>query len=230
MGTRVLFGVFNLDQIIPQFINDYGVWTYAIIGLVIFCETGLVVMPFLPGDSLLFACGAFSASGIMNVWVIGGIILACAIVGDAVNYTIGRFLADRVMAGKHIPLVKRKHIDRTHEFFEKYGPKAIVLARFVPIVRTFAPFVAGVGQMNYAKFTTYNIVGAIAWTVLCVGAGYVFGNIPWVKKNFEAVMVGIIIVSVLPIVVEVWLAKRRAKRMAATPGTVTGESPAPPAR
>lgn len=208
----------DIEGTIRQFVSDYGLWTYAIIGLIIFCETGLVILPFLPGDSLLFTCGALSASGILNLWLVSAIILICAIVGDAVNYSIGRYLSDRVLAGKKIPLVKKQHIDRTHEFFEKYGPKAIVLARFVPIVRTFAPFVAGVGRMRYSTFTTYNIVGAIAWTVICVGAGVLFGNLPWVKKNFEAVVIGIIVVSVMPMVVEYWLAKRRAKKIKATAG------------
>lgn len=202
----------HLPKHLDAFVQAHGAWTYAVLALIVFCETGLVVLPFLPGDSLLFAAGAIAARGGISVWVVGGILILAAVVGDAVNYAIGRLLSDRVMSGKRIPFVKPSHIERTHAFMEKYGAKAIVLARFVPIVRTFAPFVAGVGRMNYARFTTYNIAGGVLWVLVCVGAGYFFGNLPWVQKNFELVVVGIIIVSVLPMGVEVVLAKRRAAR------------------
>lgn len=200
----------NLPEHLESFIRDYGVWTYAILFAIVFAETGLVFAPFLPGDSLLFAVGALSARGSFDVWLVSLVLFSAAIIGDAVNYHVGKFLGPRMARGTKFRLIKQKHLDRTHEFFEKYGGKTIILARFVPIVRTFAPFVAGMGAMTYAKFLLYNVVGAALWVVICVGAGYFFGNFEVVKKNFELVIVGIIFVSCLPMGVELYLSRRRA--------------------
>lgn len=201
----------HLDKHLAEFVTQHGPWAYGLLFIIIFCETGLVITPFLPGDSLLFAAGALAANGTLNLWLAAAVITVAAILGDAVNYAIGRALADRVLSGKRIPFVKPEHIRRTHDFFERYGPKTIVIARFVPIVRTFAPFVAGVGKMTYARFALYNVVGALAWVLVCVGAGYFFGNFEIVKKNFELVVLAIIAISILPMVVEFFLARRRAR-------------------
>lgn len=208
----------DLPGFLDGFIADYGAWVYALLFAIIFAETGLVVAPFLPGDSLLFAVGALAARGSMNVWLIGLALIVAAILGDAVNYHVGRFAGPRIFRGESTTglarLVNRRHLDRAHAFFEKYGGKAVVLARFVPIVRTFVPFVAGAGTMNYARFAVYNVSGAVAWVGICVGAGYFFGNIDFVKRHFEAVIVGIIVVSVIPLGVEFVLERRRARAAA----------------
>ncbi len=202
----------HLPEHLEGFIRDYGLWTYAILFAIVFAETGLVFAPFLPGDSLLFAVGALSARGSFDVWTISLVLFVAAILGDAVNYQIGKFLGPRLAQGKGRRIINARHLERTHEFFEKYGGKTIIMARFVPIVRTFAPFVAGMGAMSYRKFVLYNIVGAAAWVSVCVGAGYFFGNFEVVKKNFELVIVAIIGVSMLPMAVEIILARRRAAR------------------
>jgi membrane-associated protein len=195
----------HLDEYLAQIISTYGTWTYGILFVVIFVETGLVVMPFLPGDSLLFAAGTFAALGSLNVWFLVGLLMVAAVVGDAVNYSIGHYLGERAYS---IKWIKKEHLDKTHAFFEKHGGKAIFLARFVPIVRTFAPFVAGIGKMSYRYFATYNIVGGMTWVMLFTFTGYFFGNIPFVRKNFELVIIAIILISVLPMVFEWWKARR----------------------
>jgi len=197
----------NLDTHMANIIQEYGNWTYALLFLVIFMETGLVVTPILPGDSLLFAAGMFAAVGSMNIFYLLGLLMAAAILGDTLNYSIGRYLGDRAYS---ITWIKKEYFDKTHAFYEKHGGKTIVLARFVPIVRTFAPFVAGIGKMSYRRFIAYNIAGGIAWVLICTLAGYFFGNIPVVKKNFELVIIGIILLSVMPIVLEWWKARRAA--------------------
>ncbi len=190
----------HLDKHLDEIVRNYGTWTYAILFAIVFAETGLVVTPFLPGDSLLFTAGAISALGSMRIEVVALVLTIAAILGDTVNYWIGQFLGHRLLAwGK---LIKKEHIDRTHAFFEKYGGKTIIIARFVPIIRTFAPFVAGIGSMNYAKFLAYNVIGGILWVAICVGAGYLFGNHPFVKKNFSLVVLAIIFISILPAVIE----------------------------
>ena len=194
----------NLDTHMANIIQEYGNWTYALLFLVIFMETGLVVTPILPGDSLLFAAGMFAAVGSMNIFYLLGLLMAAAILGDTVNYSIGRYLGDRAYS---ITWIKKEYFDKTHAFYEKHGGKTIVLARFVPIVRTFAPFVAGIGKMSYRRFIAYNVAGGIAWVLICTLAGYFFGNIPVVKKNFELVIIGIILLSVMPIVLEWWKAR-----------------------
>lgn len=206
----------NLDEYLDWVTQEYGVWTYAILGLVIFAETGLVVLPFLPGDSLLFAAGAVAVreeSGI-NPYLLGALLIVCAIVGDTLNYHVGKAIGPRVMKSETSRWLNKKHLEKTHRFFEKYGGKTIILARFVPIVRTFAPFVAGAGAMNYQKFILYNVVGAVAWVVSMMGAGMVFGQMEVVKKNFELVVLGIIFVSVLPMVFEAWKARQEARQAA----------------
>lgn len=195
----------HLDEYLSKIITDYGAWTYGILFAVIFVETGLVVMPFLPGDSLLFAAGTFAALGALNVWMIIGLLIVAAVLGDAVNYSIGHYLGERAY---NIKWIKREYLEKTHAFFEKHGGKAIFLARFVPIVRTFAPFVAGVGKMSYSYFATYNIVGGVTWVAVFTLLGYFFGNIPFVKHNFELVIIAIIGISVVPMIVEWWKARK----------------------
>jgi membrane-associated protein len=198
----------HLDTHLQTVIQTYGTWTYVILFLIIFCETGLVVTPILPGDSLLFAAGAFAATGSLDLtWLLILLVIA-AILGDAVNYAIGHFMGPKVFSRPESRFLKKEYLDRTHQFYEKYGGKTIIIARFVPIVRTFAPFVAGVGSMTYAKFASYNVIGALLWVGVCVLAGYAFGNIPIVKENFTLVILGIIFVSILPGIIE-FLRQRR---------------------
>ena len=191
----------HLDQYLNEVINNYGIWTYLILFLVIFCETGLVVTPFLPGDSLIFVLGALAASGDINPFAIGSLLMTAAIVGNIVNYQIGRFLGPKVFAGEKIRFLKKEYLQRTHEFYEKHGGITIIIARFIPIIRTFAPFVAGIGHMSYPRFLLYNITGCVAWVMLCLAGGYYFGNIPIVKQNFTLVIYGIVLISVLPAVI-----------------------------
>jgi membrane-associated protein len=207
----------HLDVFLDTITRDYGTTAYVILGAIIFIETGLVVMPFLPGDSLLFACGAISMreNGGLNPLVLGVILIVCAIAGDTVNYHVGKAIGPRVMKSETSKWLNKKHLETTHKFFEKYGGKTIILARFVPIVRTFAPFVAGAGAMNYSRFIVYNVVGGVAWVVTMMGAGMIFGQMPFVKKNFEAVVIAIIIISVLPMIWEMWKARQLRKEEAA---------------
>ncbi len=203
--------ILHIDGHLADIVSQYGTWIYAILFAIIFCETGLVVTPFLPGDSLLFAAGALAAStGKMSVLVLWGLLALAAILGDAVNYFIGK----RVGKGIFRPgnrILKPEYLHKTEQFYEKHGNKTIILARFVPIVRTFAPFVAGVGNMNYSRFATYNVVGGLLWVTLFLFTGFLFGNIPFVKENFEFVTIGIVLVSVLPMVLEVLKARRESQ-------------------
>lgn len=199
----------HLDETMGTAIAAYGGWVYAILFAVVFCETGLVVTPFLPGDSLLFAAGAFAASGALDVWIVAGLLFVAAVLGDAVNYRIGRKVGANAADGRLLGLpIKKAYLEKTQRYYAKYGAKTIVLARFVPIVRTFAPFVAGVGAMPYATFARYNVIGAAIWVSLFVSAGYFFGNIPFIKENFEFVILAIIFISILPAVIE-YLRERR---------------------
>ena len=202
----------HLDEHLADFVGQYGTWTYVLLLLIVFCETGLVVMPFLPGDSLLFAAGSMAALDVLNPHLLFVLLTVAAIVGDSVNYAIGRRIGARVFSMENSRIFKKSYMDRTHKFYEKYGGKTIILARFVPIVRTFAPFVAGVGAMNYGQFLMYNVVGAIVWVAMFVYAGYFFGNIPIVKENFEIVILAIIFLSILPPFFEVLKARAEAKR------------------
>lgn len=203
----------HVDKQLNELALSMGPWLYAVLFLVIFCETGLVVTPFLPGDSLLFAVGALAASdgSPLSMWILLPLLILAAVVGDGVNYAIGRFIGPKVFRAKSSFLFNRKHLDKAQEFYERYGAKTIVLARFVPIVRTFAPFVAGVGKMSYGKFWVYNFAGAVAWVGICLYAGYFFGNIEFVKKRFELVILMIIAISVLPIAIEFFREWRRSK-------------------
>ena len=204
--------VLHLDRHLDLFIRDYGTWAYVVLVLIVFAETGLVVTPFLPGDSLLFAAGAIAARGSLDVGLLAVLLAAAAIGGDAVNYAVGRTLGDRLISGGRIKLIRQEHLDRTHQFYERHGARTIILARFVPIVRTFAPFVAGLGQMTYRRFAMYNVVGGIAWIVLFVFAGFFFGNLALVRDRFGLVIIAIILISLVPIVYTVWQ-ERSAGRM-----------------
>lgn len=198
----------HLDTHLNAITNEYGMLTYLLLFIIIFCETGLVVTPFLPGDSLIFATGALAASGSLNIITLFFLLCLAAISGDTVNYQIGHLLRDKITKHEEIRFIKKEHLDRTHVFFEKYGTKTIVIARFVPIVRTFAPFVAGVGIMPYPKFISYNIIGGVAWVFAFLLGGYFFGNLPIVKDNFSFVILGIIFVSLLPGIITYIQSKR----------------------
>ena len=200
--------VLHMDKQLPVIVNDIGIWVYLVLFIIIFIETGLVVTPFLPGDSLLFAAGAVAATTNLNIWVLLVLMALAAVLGDTANYWIGYSLGDRVFTTKS-RWFKREYLDRTHAFYEKHGGKTILLARFIPIIRTFAPFVAGVGKMSYAHFISYNIVGGVLWTTLMLGAGRLFGELDFVKNNFEIVVFAIILISLLPPVIE--YLKERAK-------------------
>ena len=200
--------ILHLDKHLLDIVSTYGTMTYAILFLIIFAETGLVVTPFLPGDSLLFATGALAAIGSLNIFFVLALLAVAAILGDTVNYWIGHFFGQKIIDNPNIPFINQKHIDKTNEFYAKHGGKTIVLARFVPIVRTFAPFVAGVGKMNYKKFIEYNIIGGVIWVCAFTLAGFFFGNIPAVKENFTIAVFVIILISIVPMIFEVIKAKR----------------------
>jgi len=211
--TMELIDLFlHIDKHLAEIVSHYGVWTYVILFLVIFCETGLVVTPFLPGDSLLFAAGAIASLGSLNVHSLFLLLLIAAIVGDTVNYHIGYFLGPKFLEKNKSRFIKKEYLERTHRYFEKYGGKTIIIARFVPIVRTFAPFLAGIGSMTYRHFIFYNVIGGLLWVSLFVYAGYFFGETPFVKKNFTLVILAIIVISVIPAVIEVIKAKRETKK------------------
>jgi membrane-associated protein len=194
----------HLDKYLPVIIQSFGIWAYVIVFLVIFCETGLVVAPILPGDSLLFALGSIAALGALNLELLLILLCIAAIAGNMVNYTIGHFLGPKVFHYENNRFFKKEYLIKTHQFYEKHGGKTIIITRFMPIVRTFAPFVAGIGAMTYPKFTLYNIVGGVAWVCTFLLGGYFFGNIPSVKNNFTLVILAIIIVSIMPGIIEYW--------------------------
>jgi membrane-associated protein len=207
----------HLDKHLAELVRDYGTWTYLVLFVIVFCETGLVVTPILPGDSLLFAAGAIAAlpSAELSPHLLVVLLTVAAVLGDAVNYQIGRYVGPAVFKRESGRFFKREHLEKTHAFYERYGGKTIIIARFVPIVRTFAPFVAGVAQMSYRRFAIYNVTGAIAWVVIGVYAGYLFGNLEIVKKNFSLIIIAIVAISLLPAVVEYWRARRARLRHAA---------------
>ena len=209
MGQIIDF-ILHIDVYLSDIIAQYGAWTLAILAAIIFVETGVVVMPFLPGDSLIFAAGTFAARGALNPWAVFIVLSLAAIAGDTVNYWIGHRVGSTAYSGE-VRWIKKDHMERTHAFFEKYGGKAIFLARFVPIVRTFAPFVAGVGQMPYGFFFRWNVIGGITWVAIFTLLGYFFGNIPFVQQNFELVIVAIVIISVIPAIVEVLKARKELR-------------------
>ncbi len=203
--------ILHIDKHLEQITRDYGTLTYIILFLIIFAETGFIVTPFLPGDSLLFAIGAICAIGSLDLSLVIILLIIAAILGDTVNYSVGNFFKDKILKGEKIRFIKTEHIEKTNEFYKKYGGKTIIIARFIPIVRTFAPFVAGIGSMEYKKFISYNVLGGIAWILIFTIAGYFFGNLPYIRKNFTLVIVAIIILSILPAVFEYIKAKREAK-------------------
>ncbi len=201
--------ILHIDVHLGQIILDYGTLTYAILFGIIFVETGFVFVPFLPGDSLLFAAGAFAALGSLNLYLTIGLMIVAAILGDTVNYWIGHFFGQKLVDNPKVP-INKEHIEETQKFFDKHGGKTIILARFVPIVRTFAPFVAGIGKMHYTQFLSFNVIGGVAWVLVATLAGFFFGNIPFVKENFSLVVLGIVFVSVVPMVVPLvkkWIMK-----------------------
>jgi membrane-associated protein len=209
--------IIHIDRHLAEIIASYGLWTYGVLFLIIFAETGLVVMPLLPGDSLLFAAGAFCAkpeTG-LNVHLMAGLLLIAAFLGDTVNYWIGRKVGPAVFKREDSIWLRKKHLDKAHAFFEKYGGRAVILARFVPIVRTFVPFIAGVGSMTYPRFMAYNVIGGFVWIYFFTYAGFLFGNQPFVQKNFKLVILAIIILSVLPIVIEFVREWRKSRQAAA---------------
>jgi len=199
----------HLDQHLELIIRDYGLWTYLILFLIVFCETGLVVTPILPGDSLLFAAGALAATTSLEVGWLLVLLGVAAIAGDTVNYWIGHRVGPKVFSGGRTRLLNREYLDRTHAFYEKHGGKTIIIARFMPIIRTFAPFVAGIGSMNYARFLMYNVLGGVVWVSVFILGGYLFGNIPVVKRNFTLVIMAIIVISILPGIFEFLRHRRR---------------------
>ena len=215
--SRAIDFVLHLDKYLGALIESNGPWTYVILFVVIFCETGLVIFPFLPGDSLLFAAGAFAAKPVLA----GGmdlkpgwlflLLAAAAILGDTVNYWIGRVVGPKIFHKDKVRFFKKEYLERTHKFYEKYGGETIIIARFVPIIRTFAPFVAGIGRMTYAKFISYNVIGGVAWVALFVFVGYFFGNIPFIQKHFSLVIIAIILISLVPAVVEFFRQRRHLR-------------------
>lgn len=208
--------ILHVDEHLDAFCKDYGVWTYALLVLIVFCETGLVVTPFLPGDSLLFAVGVLCMRGALDIWISMGLLFVAAVAGDMVNYWVGAKIGARLARKEHW-FLKKKHMDRTHAFFEKHGGKAVVYARFVPIIRTIAPFVAGIGAMQFRRFVWYNIAGGALWVVSMIGAGFLFGGLPFVRDHFEIVVLAIIAISLLPVVWETLqhILQQRRERIAA---------------
>lgn len=201
----------NLDKYLLSFVNEYKDWSYLILFCIIFFETGLIVTPFLPGDSLLFTAGAIAALGILNIWLLVGLLIIAAFLGDSLNFSIGKFIGKKAFE-KNYRFVKKEYLFKAHAFYEKHGGKTIIIARFVPIIRTFAPFVAGVGEMNYTKFLIYNILGGVLWVFTCSFGGYFFGNIPIVKNNFSIVVLAIIFISLIPMIVEYLRHKFKSKK------------------
>jgi membrane-associated protein len=206
--------ILHIDKHLGDLIQTYANGTYLILFLIVFAETGLVVTPFLPGDSLLFAAGLFAGLGKINIGILYIVLLAAAVLGDSANYAIGKYLGPRLFRSETARFFKKEHLEKTHKFYEKYGPKTIILARFVPIVRTFAPFVAGIGTMHYRTFFLYNVVGGVLWVSICVFAGYFLGTFEIVRKNFEIAVLLIIAISVLPIMLEFWKARKEARSVA----------------
>ena len=206
--------ILHIEVHLDYLIQTYHTWTYLILFLIIFCETGVVVLPFLPGDSLLFAIGAFAARGSFDFWTISITLLIAAIIGDSLNYSIGKYVGPKVFHKADSKFFSKGHLLKAQAFYEKYGAKTIIIARFIPIVRTFAPFVAGIGEMTYKKFMTYNVVGAVAWIFIFIPLGYFFGNLPFIQSNFKLVMIAIIVISVLPPIIEFIRERNKTKSMA----------------
>lgn len=208
--SQIIDIIVHLDKHLAQLIQNYGAWTYVILFLVVFCETGLVITPFLPGDSLLFAAGTFAALGSLKVGWLFLVLSAAAVIGDTVNYWIGHIIGPKAFNKERARFFKKEYLDRTHQFYEKYGAETIIIARFVPIIRTFAPFVAGIGKMTYWKFISYNVIGGVGWVAVFVFMGYFFGSIPFVKRHFTIIIFAIILISMIPGIVE-FIRHRRKK-------------------
>jgi membrane-associated protein len=209
--TDLVGFVLHIDRHLDEIIRMFGPWTYVLLFLVLFCETGLVITPFLPGDSLLFAVGTFAARGSLDLALVFTLLFAAAIIGDNTNYWIGRRVGPKIFHREDVRLLNRRHLDRAHAFYEKHGVKTIIIARFLPIIRTFTPFVAGIGAMNYRRFLPFDIFGGLLWVGLFVFGGYFFGNIPVVRRNFTLVILAIIFISILPALIEAWRHRRRAQ-------------------
>lgn len=205
--------ILHFDEHLEVIIQNYGTWTYLILFAIVFAETGLVVTPFLPGDSLIFVAGTFAARGAMDISFLTLILMIAAIVGDTVNYSIGHYLGRRAFRENKKFLIKKEYLQKTEKFYEKYGKKTIIIARFVPIIRTFAPFVAGTANMDYKTFLSYNVIGGVIWVCLFSLAGYFFGTLPWVERNFSAVIMGVIVLSFLPPIYEYLKEKRKSRRI-----------------
>jgi membrane-associated protein len=201
--------VLHIEVHLDYIITNYHSWTYIFLFLIVFSETGLVIFPFLPGDSLLFAIGAFAARGSFDIWTIGLTLLVAAICGDTVNYAVGKYIGTKLFNKENSLFFNKKHLEKAHKFYEKYGTKTIVLARFVPIVRTFAPFVAGIGEMTYKKFISYSVMGGALWIFSFIPLGYFFGNLPYIQRNFKFVMLAIMVISVLPALIEYYRERKR---------------------
>ena len=195
--------ILHIGDHLQELVNNYGNWIYAILFAIVFCETGLVVLPFLPGDSMLFAAGTIAAVGDMNIFVLIGLLIVAAVLGDFVNFEIGKHFGQKLFSNPNSKIFKQSYLQKTHDYYEKYGGRTIIIARFIPIVRTFAPFVGGMGNMNYAQFARYNIVGAVLWVVSFTTLGYFFGQLPFVKEHFSWIMIAIIVISVVPMVIEI---------------------------
>jgi membrane-associated protein len=211
--------ILHLDKYLGEIIQNYGTWTYLIMFFIIFMETGFVITPFLPGDSLIFAAGAFAGLGYLNVGILFAILGLAAIAGDTANYWIGHFIGPRAFSGS-VRFLKKEYLDRTHAFYEKHGGKTIIIARFIPIIRTFAPFVAGVGAMTYPRFIAYNVIGGLAWVALFTFGGYFFGNLQVVQENFTFVILAIIFISLLPAIIEVLRSRQETRKQPQTPPSV----------
>ena len=195
--------ILHIGDHLQELVNNYGNWIYAILFAIVFCESGLVVLPFLPGDSMLFAAGTIAAVGDMNIFVLIGLLIVAAILGDFVNFEIGKHFGQKLFSNPNSKIFKQSYLQKTHDYYERYGGRTIIIARFIPIVRTFAPFVGGMGNMNYAQFARYNIVGAVLWVVSFTTLGYFFGQLPFVKEHFSWIMIAIIVFSVVPMIVEI---------------------------
>ena len=208
--TELINFIVHIDKYLSVIIQTYDTWTYAFLCLIIFLETGFVITPLLPGDSLLFAAGSFAAIGALNIWILLIVLILAAIGGDSINYSIGYYLGPKVFKEEKARFFKKEYLERTNEFYKKYGKKTIVIARFVPIIRTFAPFIAGIGKMNYWEFLKFNVIGAILWVTLFILGGYYFGRIPIIKENFSLVIIIIIATSLIPIAIEIW--KKKTKK------------------
>nr|WP_309596910.1 DedA family protein [Moraxella osloensis] len=195
--------ILHIGEHLQELVNNYGNWIYAILFAIVFCETGLVVLPFLPGDSMLFAAGTIAAVGDMNIFVLIGLLIVAAVLGDFVNFEIGKHFGQKLFSNPNSKIFKQSYLQKTHDYYERYGGRTIIIARFIPIVRTFAPFVGGMGNMNYAQFARYNIVGAVLWVVSFTTLGYFFGQLPFVKEHFSWIMIAIIVFSVVPMIVEI---------------------------